>query len=54
MIPDHIHIQKWDTGYTCCLMTERKTYRLFDELLDGLWAQIKEIIKGENEHKTTN
>lgn len=41
--PDHIHIQRWQTGYTCCLMTDKRTYRLFGEDLEGLWKQITEI-----------
>jgi len=45
--PDYIGIQRWGTGYTCCLMTDRVTYRLFDERLKGLWKQINDKIKGE-------
>jgi len=44
---DYIRIQRWAGGYTACVMTDRKTYRLFHHNIDGLWKQIKGVINAE-------
>lgn len=44
---DLIRIQRWNTGYTACVMTDKKTYRLFNSDLDNLWVDIKDKIKGD-------
>ena len=45
--PDFIRIQRWNTGFTACVMTDKKTYRLFNSDLDNLWTDIKDKIKGD-------
>ena len=45
--PDYIRIQRWHTGFTACVMTERKTYRLFNSDLDKLWIEIQDKINQE-------
>lgn len=45
--PDMITIQRWNTGFTACVMTDKKTYRLFNSDLDNLWIQITDKIKQE-------
>ena len=45
--PDFIRIQRWNGGYTAVVMTDRKTYRLFNNDLDNLWIDIKGKIKQE-------
>lgn len=41
---DYIRIQRWGDGYTAVVMTDKRTYRLFDSDIDGLWQQIREVI----------
>ena len=44
---DYIRIQKWGDGYTACIMTEKRTRRLFNYDLDGLWIDIMGKINEE-------
>ena len=46
--PDYITIQRWHTGFTACVMTERKTYRLFNSDLNNLWIDIMEKINADD------
>ncbi|MFA5324158.1 MAG: hypothetical protein WC373_15905 [Smithella sp.] len=41
-------VQKWSTGYTAVVETEKKTYRLFNSDYDKLWIDIRDKINADN------
>lgn len=44
-------VQRCGDGYTACVMTDRKTYRLFNYDLEGLWLDINDKIKREGKNE---